>query len=147
MSGTLSTLYGILGGAIVLSGALLLAPDNFRGPAGAEAAAGVAGPAGAQGEAGPQGVAGADGMAGVAGASGEAGPQGPAGPGDLGADAVILVRGSASCPAGWVAGGQVMMLTSPEFPVSTEQSLSNPGVNSSATIDWSNVNFFLCTRT
>jgi hypothetical protein len=58
----------------------------------------------------------------------------------------VLVREAGACPAGWVAGGQVMMLTSPDYAVSGEQTLSNPGVNSTATIDWSNVNFFLCTR-
>jgi Collagen triple helix repeat (20 copies) len=143
MNGTVSALYGILGGVVVSLGALALAPDAFRGPTGAEGVAGVAGPAGPQGEAGLQGAAGADGVEGVAGAPGEAGP---AGAGDLGAEAVVLVRGAGACPAGWVAGGQVMMLTSPDYAVSGEQTLSNPGVSSSATIDWSNVNFFVCTR-
>ena len=146
MSGTESALYGLLGGAIMLSGALVLAPDTFRGPAGATGAAGIAGPAGPEGAAGPQGAAGADGAAGVAGAPGAAGPQGPAGAGDLGAGAVVLVREAGACPAGWGAGGQVMMLTSPDYAVSGEQTLSNPGVNSTATIDWSNVNFYLCTK-
>jgi hypothetical protein len=143
MSGTLSALYGVLGGAGVLAAALALAPDQFRGPAGVAGAAGIAGPAGPEGAAGPQGAAGADGAAGIAGAPGEAGP---AGAGDLGAGAVVLVREAAACPAGWTSGGQVMMLTSPDYAVTGEQTLSNPGVNSSATIDWSNVNFFLCTK-
>ena len=146
MSGTVSALYGILGGALVSLGAIALAPGAFRGPAGAEGAAGVAGPAGSEGATGAQGVAGADGAAGAAGAPGAAGPMGPAGAGDLGAGAVVLVREAGACPSGWVAGGQVMMLTSPDYAVSGEQTPSNPDVNSTATIDWSNVNFFLCTR-
>jgi hypothetical protein len=64
------TIYGALGGAVVVILALL-ASDILRGPAG------VAGPAGEAGAAGP---AGADGAAGPAGADGAAGPQGPAGP-------------------------------------------------------------------
>jgi hypothetical protein len=69
-----------------------------------------------------------------------------AGAGDLGAGAVILVRQSTACPLGWTAGGEVRILTSPAYALTPEQSQSNAGVFTSETMDWANVNFFLCTR-
>ena len=80
------------------------------------------------------------GDAGVAGSAGAAGPE------DIGANAVLLVREAAACPAGWVPGGQVRILTSPDYALSGEQTGSNPGVMTTSTMDWSNVNFFLCAR-
>jgi hypothetical protein len=38
------------------------------------------------------------------------------------------------------------MLTSPGYALTPEQTASIPNVINSATGDWSNVNFFLCTR-
>jgi Collagen triple helix repeat (20 copies) len=156
MSAVQSTIFGALGGALVLGvGLLATGSDRLQGPVGAagvEGAAGVAGPAGPVGDAGPagpQGEAGAVGPAGAAGPAGGAGPAGPqgvAGPGDIGADAVLLVRVAGGCPTGWAAGGQVQMMTSPDYAVTGEQSATNPGITTSATAGWSNVNFFVCTR-
>jgi len=114
-----------------------------EGPAGPEGQQGVAGPAGPQGEPGPQGSVG---PAGPQGAIGPEGPQGAAGAGDLGPGALVVVRGSADCPAGWTATGEVRLLTSPDYVLAPEQSTTNPGVMTTSTMDWANVNFFLCTR-
>jgi len=144
-------LYGLMGGAFVVV-ASLFATDIFRGPAGGAGPAGVVGPAGPQGEAGAVGAAGAEGLAGEpgpagpAGPAGEPGPPGVAGPGDLGAGAVILVREVGACPTGWVPRGEVQLMTSPDYAVSAEQTESNPGIMTSATAGWSNVNFFLCAK-
>jgi hypothetical protein len=113
------------------------------GPAGPEGSQGPAGPAGVQGEPGPQGAVG---PAGPQGEMGPPGPQGAAGAGDLGPGAVILVRGSADCPEGWFQGGQVRLLTSPDYVMGGEQTPTNPGVMTTSTMDWANVNYFLCTQ-
>jgi Collagen triple helix repeat (20 copies) len=156
-----AVIYGILGGAITLVLGLLLGGDMLRGPSGSEGTAGIAGsqgeigPQGPVGAAGPTGPQGAEGLAGpqgepgapgAAGPQGEPGPQGVAGAGDLGAGTVVLVRTAGACPTGWAAGGQVQMMTSPDYKITAEQTESNPGVMTTATLDWSNVNFFLCMR-
>ena len=150
----------VLGGVVAL-GLSLFASDLFTGKPGADGVAGAAGVAGPAGPAGPQGetgVAGADAAAGAPGADGEAGPQGESGPqgapgpqgaagaGDLGAGAVVLVRGAGDCPPGWAKGGEVRLLTSPDYTMTADQSPSNPGVFTSQTSGWSDVNFFLCQR-
>jgi hypothetical protein len=66
--------------------------------------------------------------------------------GDLGPDAVILVRSAGGCPQGWQASGSVALITSGDYPTSAEQVRSNPGIITSATAGSDNVNFFLCTR-
>jgi Collagen triple helix repeat (20 copies) len=157
MSAIQSTIFGALGGAFVFGlGLLATGNDRLPGPAGVEGPAGPAGeagpagaegpagPAGEAGPAGPQGNAGADGAAGAAGAVGPAGPAGP--PGDPGPAAVLLVGTAGGCPAGWNAGGQVQVLTSPDYALTAEQEARIPNVINSATGDWSNVNFFLCAK-
>jgi Collagen triple helix repeat (20 copies) len=117
------------------------------GPAGAAGPAGEIGPAGAAGEPGPQGVAGAVGALGPAGAVGPAGAQGepgPAGAGDLGPGAVMLARSPGTCPPGWTEAGEVRIMTAPSYTLSEGQTETNPGVFTSTTVDWSDVNFFLC---
>jgi Collagen triple helix repeat (20 copies) len=85
-------LFGILGGAIVLTLGLMMGNDQ-RQLAGADGAPGIAGPAG---EAGPAGTVGPAGPAGADGATGPAGPAGPAGPqGEPGADGL---QGPAGVP-------------------------------------------------
>ncbi|GAB1363389.1 hypothetical protein MASR1M32_26250 [Rhodobacter sp.] len=118
-------------------------PQGETGPAGPAGPVGEAGPAGAVGAAGPQGEAGPAGPAGPEGAAGEIGPSGA---GDLGQGAVILVRTSTSCPKGWVPAGQIRLQTAPEYPLTPDQSASNPGITTTETMGWSNVNFFLCVR-
>ena len=171
MSRIESALFGGVAGAAVLGIALLTGlfsgasgPDGPEGPAGVQGAIGPRGeagpagpsgpagpegtqcPAGPSGPGGPQGEPGPQGAVGPAGPQGEPGPQGSAGAGDLGADAVILVKGSAACPEGWVAGGQVRLLTSPDYVMGGEQTPTNPGVMTTSTMDWANVNYFLCTK-
>jgi hypothetical protein len=151
MSALQSTIFGALGGAFVLGLGLLVTGSNqLRGEAGPAGIEGPAGAAGAEGPAGPQGEvgpAGPQGEAGPQGLAGPVGPPGPAGPpGDLGPDAVLLARTAAACPEGWTAGGQVQVLTSPDYAVTAAQTASIPNVINTATGDWSNVNFFLCTR-
>lgn len=147
-----AAIYGVLGGAITVALGLLLAGDVLRDPADGAGAPGAAGVEVAQGEAGTQGPAGVDAGPGPTGPQGDPGPLGLPGPpgvagaGDLGVGAVILVRTAAACPVGWLPGGQVQLMTSPDYAVSAEQILSNPGVMTTATMDWSNVNFFVCVR-
>jgi hypothetical protein len=156
----------VLGGFVAL-GLSLFASDLFVGGRGDVGPAGVAGPAGAvgpqgavgpagepgpaggvgpQGLAGPQGVPGEPGPAGETGPAGAVGPAGAAGAGDLGQGAVVLVRSASACPTGWAPVGQVRLQTSPEYPMTPDQTASNPGVFTSETMGWSNVNFFLCAR-
>ena len=118
-------------------------PQGEAGPAGPSGPAGAAGPVGGPG---PQGAVGPQGEAGPAGPKGPQGDAGPAGPGDLGQEAVILVRTSSSCPKGWVPAGQVRLQTAPEYPMTPDQSASNPGITTTETMGWSSVNFFLCVR-
>jgi hypothetical protein len=154
MSAIQSTIFGALGGAFVFGLGLLatgtepvpgaVGPAGVEGPAGAAGPQGEVGPAGPQGDAGPQGEAGPQGAAGEVGAIGPEGPAGP--PADPGPDAVLLVRSAAACPTGWDAGGEVQVLTSPAYAPTGDQTVSIPNVINTATGDWSNVNFFLCTR-
>jgi hypothetical protein len=117
-----------------------------EGPAGPQGVAGPQGPAGPEGAVGQQGEVGPAGAAGAPGPQGEPGPQGATGAGDLGPGAVILVRQATACPLGWSAGGEVRLLTSPAYARTSDQTESNAGVFTSETMDWANVNFFLCTR-
>lgn len=168
MSKVQSAAFGVVGGAAAFALAALFAGDLLRGapgpegppgpagavgPSGPQGEAGVQGPAGPQGPIGPAGPQGVEGVAGPAGPQGEmgppgetgpAGPQGVAGAGDLGGEAVILVRGAGGCPAGWVNGGEVVLNTSPDYATGTGQERSNPGIMTSATAGFANVNFFLC---
>jgi hypothetical protein len=157
MSAIQSTIFGALGGAFVFGLGLMatgtepvpgaVGPAGVEGPAGPAGAAGPqgeVGPAGPQGDAGPQGEPGPAGPQGAAGAAGAVGPAGP--PADPGPDAVLLVRSAAACPTGWEAGGEVQVLTSPTYAPTGDQTVSIPNVINNATGDWSNVNFFLCTR-
>lgn len=171
MSRIESLLFGALGGAVVLALGLVtgvstgapgpvggpgpegpagaqgeIGPRGEPGPAGPAGPEGKQGPAGPSGPGGPIGEPGPQGAVGPAGPQGEPGPQGAAGPGDLGANAVILVQGSADCPVGWAATGQVRILTSPDYIMGGEQTPTNPGVMTSSTMDWANVNFFLCRK-
>lgn len=136
MSRLESVLFGGLGAVVVVALAGLVGTDYLRG---ADGIAGVAGPAGAVGPAGQAGPAGA------AGEAGPAGPQGPAGLPDPGPGLVILTRSPNVCPAGWTAQGQVRVLASPDYPMTADQTATNPGVFTTSTADWANVNFFLCT--
>ncbi len=115
---------GALGGAAVLAVALF-GGDMLRGPAGVQGPAGAVGP---QGEAGPQGE------------------QGPPGPVTvvLGASAVVLVRDREACPEGMGPAGEVRLLTAPDYTLATGQTTTNPGVFTTTTMGWSDVNFFLC---
>ena len=140
---------GLAGAAVVLIasfvGGLL---QGEAGPAGAQGPAGntgPAGPVGATGLAGLQGVAGQDGtIVGPPGPQGETGPAGPAGANNLGNGAIILARSAAECPAGWVPGGRVGLITSPEYALGTGQKWGNPGITTSATAGFASVQFFLC---
>ncbi len=120
------------------------------GPAGEAGPMGEPGPAGEQGpagEAGPQGAPGEPGLAGAPGIPGPIGPEGPAGPAvEFSAGTVLLVKTANSCPKGWTAGGQSMLVTSPDFQLAEGQTESNMGVMTSDTIGWSNVSFFLCVK-
>jgi hypothetical protein len=148
MSKIESGLFGGLGAAVVLAVAGLVGGDYVRGAdgvAGASGAAGVPGPVGGTGPAGPQGVAGEVGPTGSIGPAGTAGQQGPAGLPDAGPGAIILTRSPDACPVGWSSAGQVRVLASPEYPMTGDQTGTNPGISTTSTIDWSNVNFFLCT--
>ncbi|MBK6466990.1 MAG: hypothetical protein IPF96_09075 [Rhodobacter sp.] len=97
-------------------------------------------------------MAGADAAAGAPGADGEAGPQGESGPQGARVRRAArdrrrgLVRGAGDCPPGWAKGGEVRLLTSPDYTMTADQSPSNPGVFTSQTSGWSDVNFFLCQR-
>jgi Collagen triple helix repeat (20 copies) len=91
-------LFGILGGAIVLTLGLMMGNDQ-RNLAGVDGAPGIAGPAGEAGPAGtvgPVGPAGADGAAGPAGSAGPAGPQGE--PGADGLEGPAGVPGAPGAP-------------------------------------------------
>lgn len=167
MSRMEAALFGGIGGVVVLAAAMLATdmlrggpgPEGAVGPAGATGPAGAAGPQGAPGPvgpvgplgaigpAGPQGVAGPVGPQGGVGPQGEvgpAGPQGVAGAGDLGPEAVLLVRSTAGCPEGWQPGGAVVINTSPDYATSPDQTRSNPGIMTSATAGFANVNYFVC---
>ncbi|MDQ2066664.1 hypothetical protein Q9295_09775 [Xinfangfangia sp. CPCC 101601] len=127
----------------------LMGPSGPVGPAGVAGPQGLAGPAGGLGPQGPVGPAGPQGPAGPVGpegAEGPAGAMGPAGAGDLGQDAAILVRNEGACPKGWVSAGQTQLLTSPQYPVTPGQTVSNPGVSSTEVMGWAAVNFYLCVR-
>ncbi|MCB5409828.1 hypothetical protein [Pseudogemmobacter faecipullorum] len=145
-----SAVFGAAGGAAVLALAVLLGGDLLRGGpghAGAHGPAGEAGPAGAdgaQGEAGPQGLAGPPGPAGPQGLKGEPGTPGPAGAGDLGPEAVVLVRRPGGCPTGWLSAGEVVLAASPDYVPGVAQERSEPAAVTPATEGFANVNFFLC---
>ncbi|MCB1342038.1 MAG: collagen-like protein [Pseudooceanicola sp.] len=140
---------GVVVLAMLLSG-LMTGPEGPAGAAGNAGAAGAqgeVGPAGATGPAGPAGEAGPQGAAGEPGAQGPegpAGPQGPAGTGDLGPGVVLLARTAEGCPTGWSAGGRVVINTSPEYELAEGQRRSNPGIFTSSTADFANVNYVLC---
>jgi Collagen triple helix repeat (20 copies) len=119
---------------------------GLPGAPGADGPVGPAGPQGAVGPVGPQGEPGPQGPAGAAGPAGAPGADGVAGAGDLGPSAVVLVREAGACPKGWAPGGEVRLLTSPDYPVASGQTATNPGIMSTTTLDWANVNFFLCAR-
>lgn len=153
MSQITSAVFGAAGGAVVLALAVLLGGDLLRGGpghAGAHGPAGEPGPAGAQGAPGadgaegPQGLQGPEGPQGPQGLKGEPGTPGPAGAGDLGQEAVVLVRRAGGCPTGWLAGGEVVLTTSPDYVPGVAQERSEPAARTPATEGFSNVNFFLC---
>ena len=169
MSKVQSAAFGALGGALALSVALFAGgflrggpgPEGPVGPAGAVGPAGPAGPqggpgpvgpqgaigpAGPQGAAGPEGPQGPQGEVGPQGAIGPAGPQGVAGAGDLGQGVVLLARAAEGCPQGWVAGGEVVLNTSPEYQTAPGQERSETLVMTTATAGFQNVNFYLCLR-
>jgi hypothetical protein len=119
MNAAASAGMGALGGAAVLGVALL--------------SGGLRGPAGPVGEAGASRHAGPPGPAAEAGAA-AAGPTAP----------VVLVRETGSCPEGTTEAGEVRLLTSPSYALAPGQTQTNPGVFTSSTQGWSDVNFFLC---
>lgn len=116
------------------------------GPQGTVGPQGMVGPAGPQGAAGPPGPQGPVGETGPQGEPGSPGPQGVAGTGDPGSGAVLLVRSAELCPQGWLAGGEVVLNTSPDYVTAAGQGRSNPGIMTSATAGFQNVNFYLCLR-
>lgn len=168
MSRIETAIIGAAGGAVTFALVALFAGGFLRGdlggqgplgltgadgPAGAEGPAGPQGPGGAQGPVGPAGPQGVEGVAGpqgpqgeigVGGAAGPAGPQGAAGLGDPGPDALLLVRRAGGCPAGWNPAGEVVLNASPDYAGSADQERSDPGIVTSATTGFANVNFFLC---
>ncbi|SEB52996.1 hypothetical protein [Rhodobacter sp. 24-YEA-8] len=162
MSRLESAITGAAGGAITFALVALFAggmlrgdqgvpgPAGVAGPAGAEGQPGAQGPGGVQGPVGPAGPQGVEGVAGPQGPQGEIGVQGPAGPqgvageGDPGPDALLLVRRVGGCPTGWNPAGEVVLNASPDYAGSADQERSNPGVVTSATTGFANVNFFLC---
>ena len=168
MSRLESAITGAAGGAItfalvaLFAGGMLkgdpggqgaIGPAGAAGPAGPEGPSGPQGPGGVQGPVGPAGPQGVEGVAGPQGPQGEIGvqgPEGPAGPqgvagyGDPGPDALLLVRRVGGCPTGWNPAGEVVLNASPDYAGSADQERSNPGVVTSATTGFANVNFFLC---
>lgn len=141
MSRLESAITGAAGGAITFALVALFAGGMLKGDPGGQ---GAIGPAGAAGPAGPEGPSGPQGPGGVQGPVGPAGPQGVAGYGDPGPDALLLVRRVGGCPTGWNPAGEVVLNASPDYAGSADQERSNPGVVTSATTGFANVNFFLC---
>jgi hypothetical protein len=59
---------------------------------------------------------------------------------------VILTASAEACPEGWSAGGQVVLITSPEYPAGEGQSRTSIGLFTDATVGFENVNFYLCVK-